>query len=81
LIFSGSFPEQVEKLVVLDGVTMLPDAQKPPAHERIGKWIGQLDRLHDRTPRRYATLGDAAGQMMLHNRRLSRDLALHLATH
>lgn len=81
LIFSGSFPEQVSKLVVLDGVTMLPDTPKPPAHERIGKWVGQLDKLHDRAPRRYATLEDAAAQMILHNKRLSRELALHLATH
>ena len=81
LIFSGSFPELVTKLVVLDGVTMLPDSPKPPVHERIGKWVGQLDRLHDRTARRYATLDDAAAQMVLHNNRLSRDLALHLATH
>ncbi len=81
LIFSGSFPEQVSKLVVLDGVTMLPDTPKPPTHERISKWVGQLDRLHDRTPRRYSTLEDAAAQMVLHNKRLSRDLALHLATH
>ena len=28
LIFSGSFPEQVSKLVVLDGVTMLPDTPR-----------------------------------------------------
>lgn len=81
LIFAGSFPEQVTKLVVLDGVTMLPDAPKPPVHERISKWVGQLDKLHERTPRRYATLEDAAAQMVLHNKRLSRDLALHLATH
>lgn len=81
LIYSGSFPEQVSKLVVLDGVTMLPDTPKPPAHERISKWVSQLDRLHDRMPRRYATIEDAAAQMVLHNKRLSRDLALHLATH
>ena len=81
LIFSGSFPELVDKLVVLDGVTMLPDSPKPPTHERIGKWVSQLDRLHDRTARRYPTLEDAAAQMVLHNKRLSRDLALHLATH
>src|SRR6059058_5997745 len=69
LIFTGSFPELVSKLIVLDGVTMLPDTPKAPAHERIGKWVGQLDRLHDRTPRRYATLADAAAQMVLHNKR------------
>jgi pimeloyl-ACP methyl ester carboxylesterase len=82
LIYSGSFPEQVSKLVVLDGVTVRPDSPKPPpAHERIARWIGQLDRLHDRKPRRHATLDDAAAQMVLHNKRLSRNLALHLATH
>lgn len=81
LIFSGAFPELVSKLVVLDGVTMLPDSPKPPVHERISRWVGQLDRLHDRTPRRYATIEDAAAQMVPHNKRLSRDLALHLATH
>lgn len=66
---------------MLDGVTMLPDTPKPPVHERIGKWVGQLDKLHDRAPRRYSTLEDAAAQMVLHNKRLSRELALHLATH
>ncbi|WGD50517.1 alpha/beta hydrolase [Bradyrhizobium sp. CB1650] len=81
LIYSGSFPEQVSSLVVLDGVTVLPDAQKPPVHERISKWIGQLDKLHDRSPRRYHTIEDAAAQMMAYNKRLSRELALHLATH
>jgi pimeloyl-ACP methyl ester carboxylesterase len=60
---------------------MLPDTPKAPTHERISKWVSQLDRLHDRTPRRYSTLEDAAAQMVLHNKRLARDLALHLATH
>ena len=81
LIYSGSFPEQVSALAVLDGVTVLPDAQRPPAHERVTKWIGQLDRLHDRAPRRYRTIEDAAAQMVTYNKRLSRELALHLATH
>jgi pimeloyl-ACP methyl ester carboxylesterase len=67
--------------VVLDGVTVLPDSPKPPVHERVSRWVGQLDRLHDRVPRRYATIEDAATQMIAHNRRLSRELALHLATH
>jgi pimeloyl-ACP methyl ester carboxylesterase len=81
LIYSGSFPEQVSKLVVLDGITVRPDSPKPPpAHERIAKWIGRLDKLHDRSPRRYSTLDAAAAQMVLHNKRLSRELALHLAT-
>jgi pimeloyl-ACP methyl ester carboxylesterase len=81
LIYSGSFPEQVSALAVLDGVTVLPDAPKPSAHERVTKWIGQVDKLHDRAPRRYRTIEDAAAQMVTYNKRLSRDLALHLASH
>ena len=81
LIYAGSFPEQVSALAVLDGGTVLPDAPKPPVHERVAKWVDQLDRLHDRAPRRYRTIEDTAAQMMAHNKRLSRELALHLASH
>jgi len=81
LIYSGSFPDKVSALVVLDGVTVLPSAKRSPTHERIAKWVGQLNALHDRAPRRHRTIEEAAAQMSLHNRRLSRELALHLATH
>jgi pimeloyl-ACP methyl ester carboxylesterase len=81
LIYSGAFPENVSKLVVLDGVTVLPDAKRPPTHERVTKWVGQLDNLHDRAPRRYRTIEEAADQMRAHNKRLSRELALQLATY
>jgi pimeloyl-ACP methyl ester carboxylesterase len=81
LIYSGAFPDRVSSLVVLDGVTVLPDAKRAPAHERIEKWVDQLEKLHDRASRRYRTLEDAAAQMQAHNKRLSRELALHLATH
>jgi pimeloyl-ACP methyl ester carboxylesterase len=81
LIYSGSYPDKVSALVVLDGVTVLPDTKRLPTHERIMKWIGQLDNLHDRAPRRYRTIEDAAAQMRAHNKRLSRELGLHLATY
>lgn len=82
LIYSGSFPDKVSSLVVLDGVTVLPGGKgPPPPHERIVKWVDQLDRLHDRTPHRIATIEEAASRMQAHNKRLSREQALHLATH
>ena len=80
LIYAGTFPEQVSALVVLDGVTVLPNAKTMPAHDRIVKFIGQLDRLDDREPRGYRTIEEAAAQMMVHNKRLSPELAQHLAT-
>ena len=80
LIYAGTFPEQVSALVVLDGVTVLPNTTTAPAQERIAKYVGQLDRLDDREPRRYRTIEEAAAQMMAHNKRLSPELAQHLAT-
>jgi pimeloyl-ACP methyl ester carboxylesterase len=81
LIYAGTFPEQVGRLIVLDGITVLPNAAKAPAHERTLKWIGQLEALEERTPRRYGDLAEAAAQMQAHNPWLSPELALHLATH
>jgi len=80
LIYAGTFPEQVSSLVVLDGVTVMPGAKSAPAHERIATWVGQLDKLEQREPRRYRTIEDAAAQMRAHNKRLPGELALHLAT-
>ena len=79
LIYAGTFPDQVSALVVLDGVTVLPNAKRMPAHERIAKWVGQLDKLEDREPRRYRTIEEAAAQMRAHNTRLPSELAQHLA--
>jgi pimeloyl-ACP methyl ester carboxylesterase len=81
LIYAGAFPENVAALVVLDGVTVLPNAKRAPTHERFAKWIAQLDDLDRREPRRYRSIAEAAGQMTAHNTRLDPALALHLATH
>jgi pimeloyl-ACP methyl ester carboxylesterase len=81
LIYSGTFPDQVSALAVLDGVTVMPGAKPSSAHERITKWIGQLDKLEDREPRRYETIDEAAEQMRVRNTRLSSDLAHDLASH
>src|SRR6185503_17953847 len=79
LIYAGTFPGQVAALVVLDGVTVLPNAKRAPAHERIAKYVGQLDKLGEREPRRYRTFEEAAAQMRATNPRLAPELAQHLA--
>jgi pimeloyl-ACP methyl ester carboxylesterase len=81
LVYSGTFPEQVDKLIVLDGITVMPNATRAPAHERIAKWIGQLDKLGEREPRPLRTIEQAAAQMRAVNPRLSEELTLHLAMH
>jgi pimeloyl-ACP methyl ester carboxylesterase len=79
LIYAGTFPDQVSALVVLDGVTVMPDEKAAPADQRIAHYVGQLDKLETREPRRYQTIEEAAAQMRAHNKRLPRELALHLA--
>jgi pimeloyl-ACP methyl ester carboxylesterase len=80
LVYAGTFPADVSALVVLDGVTVLPNTTSAPAHERIALYVNQLDKLEDREPRRYHSLEEAAAQMRAHNKRLPPELALHLAT-
>lgn len=81
MLYAGTFPKKVNRLVVLDGVTVRPDAKMAAVHERMIKWLGQLERLEGREPRRYATIAAAAAQMRAHNKRLKPELALHLATY
>jgi pimeloyl-ACP methyl ester carboxylesterase len=81
LVYAGTFPEQIAKLIVLDGITVMPNATRAPAHERIAKWISQLDKLGEREPRSLRTIEQAAAQMRAVNPRLSEELTLHLAKH
>lgn len=81
LIYTGTFPEQVSALVVLDGVTVQPNTPKAPPHERIAKWTAQLAAMEGRAPRLYPTIEEAAARMVARNKRLTPELALHLATH
>jgi pimeloyl-ACP methyl ester carboxylesterase len=80
LIYAGTFPDRVSALVALDGVTVMPDEKAAPADQRIAHYVGQLDQLEAREPRRYSTIEEAAAQMRAHNKRLPAELALHLAT-
>jgi pimeloyl-ACP methyl ester carboxylesterase len=79
LIYAGTFPAEVSALVVLDGVTVMPNETSAAAHERIAKYASQLEKLEAREPRRYRTIEEAAAQMRAYNKRLTGELALHLA--
>ena len=81
LIFAGTFPEHVSRLVVLDGLTVLPGSQPVPIHKRIAKWIAQLDKFAQAKPRRLGSIDEAAERIVAHNKRLTTAQALHLAHH
>jgi pimeloyl-ACP methyl ester carboxylesterase len=81
LTYTGVFPEKVSRLVVLDGVTNYPARRVKPVDVRIAEWISDLDKLVQRKIHRYASVADGAQRILHRNRRLTREQAMHLATH
>ena len=81
LTYAGAFPEKVAKLAVLDGVTNFPARRIKPADARIAEWVGDLDKLAQRKIHRYPSVADGAERMLSRNHHLTREQALHLATH
>jgi pimeloyl-ACP methyl ester carboxylesterase len=81
LTYAGAFPEKVSKLVVLDGVTNFPARKVKPIELRIAEWVGDLDKTAQRKIHRYASVADGADRIRARNARLTREQAMHLATH
>jgi pimeloyl-ACP methyl ester carboxylesterase len=75
-LYAGLRPERVQKLVLLDGVT-LPDMPSTVAPKRFRHW---LDQLQD-TPRerRYPSFEDLAGRVQRQHPQLSAEHALFVA--
>ncbi len=81
LQYAGAFPDQVSKLVVIEGYgqrTPVPDASPVG---RVRDWVTSGRRLAGHGPRRYATLEDAYQRMHEANRHLSAAQARHLTIH
>jgi pimeloyl-ACP methyl ester carboxylesterase len=82
LRYTGTYPEDVERLVVIEGWGgIVPSHQRPHTPERMGAWIEAQRSLAARQPRRYATLDDAYRRMLEANPHLSADKARHLTIH
>jgi pimeloyl-ACP methyl ester carboxylesterase len=81
LTYAGAFPKDVSRLVVLDGVTNFPARRVKPADVRIADWAGDLDKFAQRKIHRYASVADGAERILHRNPRLTREQAMHLATH
>jgi pimeloyl-ACP methyl ester carboxylesterase len=82
LRYAGTFPEDVQRLVVIEGwggiVPAQPRRQTPA---RMRGWIETQRSLAARQPRRYATLDDAYQRMLGANPHLSAEQAHHLTIH
>jgi pimeloyl-ACP methyl ester carboxylesterase len=81
LTYAGAFPDKVSRLVVLDGVTNFSARRVKPVDVRIADWVGDLDKFAQRKIHGYPSVADGAERILTRNQRLTREQAMHLATH
>jgi pimeloyl-ACP methyl ester carboxylesterase len=85
LQYAGVFPENVSKLVSIEGwgppTAMLEKRMATPPQKRMQRWIGELRELAARQPRKYATPDEAVERMQEANPNLSPEQARHLTVH
>ncbi len=85
LRYTGLFPENVQKLVAIEGSGGMPPMfAKRAARPFVEKWRDWIDErrlVSGRQSRRYATLGDAIARMREENTGLSEEQIMHLTLH
>ena len=85
LLYSGIYPENVTKLISIEGMGPPPGMfdmyGKTGPHARLEAWVGNLRQLSGRMPKRYSSLEDAFQRMQTENPHLSEDQARHLTIH
>jgi pimeloyl-ACP methyl ester carboxylesterase len=85
LRYTGIYPENVRKLVAIEGLGVAPrsmiERAKQPIAERMRRWVDEQRALSGRMPRRYASIDEALKRMQEANRFLSPEQARHLTQH
>ena len=85
LLYAGTFPETVKKLVAIEGLgpspAMLERRHETPVERRMRDWIENRRANAGRTPRKYATIEDAVARMKEENKHLNDAQARHLTIH
>jgi pimeloyl-ACP methyl ester carboxylesterase len=85
LMYAGLYPENVRKLVAIEGLGPPPQIAEKirdrPVWQRAREWIESTRGLAARQPRRYDSIGAAAARMQKENSFLSGEQAEHLTRH
>jgi pimeloyl-ACP methyl ester carboxylesterase len=79
--YAGTFPDEVIRLVSIEGFGRPPHVTVPPPPERLRNWVQRGREMSGRTPRRYGSLEEAFERMQEANPHLSPDQARHLTIH
>lgn len=85
LRYAGIYPEQVRRLVAIEGLgpspKVLAERRQKTIAERMRTWIEEQRGLAGRLPRRYASIEDAFKRMQEANKHLTPEQARHLTHH
>lgn len=85
LRYTGLYPENVAKLVAIEGLgpspKMMEQRRAIPLQKRWRDWIEDKRNAAGRSPKRYATIEDAFARMKEENGYLSDEQARHLTVH
>jgi pimeloyl-ACP methyl ester carboxylesterase len=85
LQYAGLFPENVVKLVAIEGLgpsrRIIEETAAKPIDQRMRDWVDFLRKLAGRTPRKYASLDEAVNRMQEANPHLSAEQARHLTVY
>lgn len=80
VLYAAAFPEDVKRVVTLEGLGSDWRPAKPPG-EQLREWVLTSRGFEGRTPRTFASLEEAAERMREANPHLAPELAGHLAAH
>jgi pimeloyl-ACP methyl ester carboxylesterase len=85
LLYTGTFPERVRRLVAIEGLGPPPAVMREligvPGWRRVREWVGRMQGLAGRQPRCYESIEAAASRMREENGFLSEVQARHLTIH
>tara|TARA_Y100000814_G_scaffold162932_1_gene118939 strand:- start:204 stop:1169 length:966 start_codon:yes stop_codon:yes gene_type:complete len=77
-IYAGLYPENIEKLIIIEGIGFYPRSEANQPAALIRDWISTNHQLAGRIPKRYVTQEDAYLRMQKTNPHLSPGQARHL---
>jgi pimeloyl-ACP methyl ester carboxylesterase len=80
LLYTGIYPDRVQRLVVIEGWGMPPKLQRPPS-ERLRGWIEEIRKSEKRESKSYPNLDTAIARMKEANPHLTDEVARHLTVH
>ena len=83
LRYAALFPEKVERLVAIEGLShspkMVAEQRAKPVEARFRSWIERVREIAAEPARRYATVEEAIARVAAEHPRLDADFAAHLA--